>query len=161
MIRILSGKNWRPIRESLDLEHHAVNEAFYTKKYLKPIMLAVMIAFFNQLSGINAILYYAPKIFKMAGAASESAMLQSVIIGLTMMIFTMIALAVIDHFGRKRLMISGSIGYIVSLAAVSWVFFAFDTDVSPLGGNILLGALILFVAAHAFGQGTVIWVFYQ
>ena len=103
------------IQESLDLEHHKVNEPFYTKTYIKPIMLAFFIAFFNQVSGINAILYYAPKIFKMAGAAAESAMLQSVIIGLTNLIFTILALAVIDFFGRRKLMLIGSIGYIVSL----------------------------------------------
>ncbi len=147
------------IVESLNLEHHKITEPFYTKKYIKPIMLAVMIAFFNQASGINAILYYAPKIFKMAGAASESAMLQSVIIGLTNLIFTMAALLVIDHFGRKKLMIIGSLGYIISLATASWAFFTFGTDFSVTGGRLVLGALMLFIASHAFGQGAVIWVF--
>lgn len=147
------------IRESLDMEHHRINEPFYTKAYIKPIMLAVLIAFFNQASGINAILYYAPKIFKMAGAASESAMLQSVIVGLTNLIFTMAALAVIDHFGRKKLMLIGSIGYIVSLGTASWAFFTFGNDFSAAGGIVVLTALVVFIASHAFGQGAVIWVF--
>lgn len=122
-------------------------------------MLAFMIAFFNQVSGINALMYYAPKIFKMAGAASESAMLQAVIIGLTNLSFTILALAVIDHFGRKKLMLLGSIGYIISLGTASWAFFTFGTDFTATGGSIVLGALILFIASHAFGQGAVIWVF--
>ena len=83
---------------SLDLEHHSLRERFYTKKYLKPILLAVAIAIFNQLSGINALMYYAPHIFKMAGAGAESAMLQTVAVGGTNLIFTMAALAIIDHF---------------------------------------------------------------
>jgi sugar porter (SP) family MFS transporter len=147
------------IQESLDLDHHRVNEPFYTRKYLKPILLAFMIAFFNQASGINALMYYAPRIFKMAGAATESAMLQAVIIGLTNLIFTMLALAVIDHFGRKKLMLVGSVGYIISLSTASWAFFTFGTEFTAGGGAIVLGALILFIASHAFGQGAVIWVF--
>jgi sugar porter (SP) family MFS transporter len=147
------------IKESLDLEHHQINEPFYTKTYIKPIMLAFLIAFFNQVSGINAILYYAPKIFKMAGAAAESAMLQSVIIGFTNLIFTILALVVIDHFGRKILMLVGSVGYIISLGTASWVFFTYGSDFSSTGGIILLVALIVFIASHAFGQGAVIWVF--
>ena len=147
------------IRESLDMEHHRFNEPFYTKMYIKPIMLAVLIAFFNQASGINAILYYAPKIFIMAGAAAESAMLQSVIIGLTNLIFTMLALAVIDFFGRKKLMLIGSIGYIISLGTASWAFFKFGNDFTAAGGTVILTALIVFIASHAFGQGAVIWVF--
>jgi MFS transporter, SP family, xylose:H+ symportor len=147
------------IQESLDLKHHQINEPFYTKTYLKPIMLAFMIAFFNQVSGINAILYYAPTVFKMAGAAADSAMLQSVIIGLTLLIFTIIALSVIDHFGRKKLMLIGSIGYIVSLATLSFTFFKYGTQFSQAGGYVVLGSLIVFIASHSFGQGTVIWVF--
>lgn len=147
------------IQESLDLEHFKVNEPFYTKKYLKPILLVFMIAFFNQASGINALMLYAPRIFKMAGAATESALLQSVIIGLTNLIFTLLAMAVIDFFGRKKLMLLGSIGYIISLATVSWAFFTFGTEFTAAGGATVLAALILFIASHAFGQGAVIWVF--
>jgi sugar porter (SP) family MFS transporter len=118
----------RAIRESLDLEHHAINEPFCSRKYLKPILLACVIGAFNQLSGINAVLYYAPKLFKMTGAAGESAMLQSVIIGLVNLVFTMAALAVIDRIGRKKLMLAGSVGYILSLGVVALTFLAYNTE---------------------------------
>ncbi len=147
------------IQKSLDLQHHSLAEPFYCSKYSKPIMLAVLIAMFNQLSGINAILYYAPRIFEKAGAATESAMFQSVIIGFTNLLFTMLALAIIDHFGRKRLMLIGSLGYIVSLAAAAVAFFFYGDNFTPVGGKIVLVALIVFIASHAFGQGAVIWVF--
>lgn len=147
------------IQASLDTEHHRLHERFYCKKYLKPILLAVAIAVFNQLSGINAILYYAPSIFEMAGAGEESAMLQSVLIGFTNLVFTMAALAIIDHFGRRRLMLVGSIGYIISLGVAAGAFFQFGTDFTPMGSKLVLAALVVFIAAHAFGQGAVIWVF--
>ena len=116
------------IQASLDLEHHSLREKFYCKKYFKPIMLAVLIAMFNQLSGINAVIYFTPGIFRMAGVASEGAMLGAVIVGFTNLIFTMLALAIIDHFGRKRLMIVGSIGYILSLSVTAWAFFNYNTE---------------------------------
>jgi sugar porter (SP) family MFS transporter len=147
------------IQRSLDLEHRGLREPFFCRKYTKPIMLAVLIAMFNQLSGINAILYYAPGIFRMAGAAAESAMLQSVVIGFTNLVFTMAALVVIDHFGRRRLMLVGSIGYIISLLAASIAFFKYGENFPPVGGKVVLLALIVFIASHAFGQGAVIWVF--
>jgi MFS family permease len=112
-----------------------------------------MIAMFNQLSGINALIYYTKRIFEMAGAEGTSALAQSVIIGFTNLIFTMAALVVIDHFGRKKLMLVGSIGYIISLSVVAWGFY------SGTGGLIVLVGFIVFIAAHAFGQGAVIWVF--
>lgn len=147
------------IQESLDLEHHSLRERFYSKKYLKLILLACAIAAFNQLSGINALIYYAPKIFKMAGAAGGNALVQSVIIGLVNLVFTVAAMRVIDHFGRKKLMLVGSIGYIFSLGLASYAFFTYGEDFTQLGGLTLLGALVLFIASHAFGQGTVVWVF--
>ncbi len=156
---ITADAEFTAIRESLNLDLFKVNEPFYTKKYLKPILLAFMIAFFNQASGINALMLYAPRIFKMAGAVAESALLQSVIIGLTNLIFTVLAMAVIDFFGRKKLMLLGSIGYIISLATVSWAFFTFGNEFTAVGGATVLAALILFIASHAFGQGAVIWVF--
>ncbi len=141
------------IRQSL-LEHAAsLKEPFFQGKYLRPIMLAVMIAMFNQLSGINALIYYTKRIFEMAGAEGTSALAQSVIIGFTNLVFTMAALLVIDHFGRKKLMLVGSIGYIISLSVVAWGFH------SGTGGTIVLIGFIVFIAAHAFGQGAVIWVF--
>lgn len=147
------------IRQSLDLEHHSLSESFFSKKYSVPIMLAIMIAVFNQLSGINAVLYYAPHIFRMAGAGDGSALLQSVAVGGTFLIFTLLALPVIDRFGRKTLMICGSIGYIVSLSITAIAFYIYGTDFDQLGGTVVLCSILLFIAAHAFGQGTVIWVF--
>jgi len=143
----------REIQASLDLQHHTLEEPFFCRKYAKPILLAVAIAMFNQLSGINALIYYTAYIFKMAGAGAQSALLQSVIVGFTNLVFTMAALAVIDHFGRRRLMLVGSIGYILSLSAAAVAFYTHS------GGMVLLLSLLVFIASHAFGQGAVIWVF--
>jgi len=118
----------KEIQASLDLTHHTLKEPFFRRAYLKPIMLAVAIAAFNQLSGINALMYYGPRIFTMAGAGEDASYLNAVAVGLTNLIFTMMALAVIDHFGRKRLMIVGSIGYILSLGATAWGFYTYNQD---------------------------------
>ena len=114
----------REIQHSMDLAHHSISEPFYCRRYMKPILLAVAMGAFNQLSGINAVLYYTPWIFKMAGAGVESALLQSVIVGFTMLVFKMVAMVIIDHFGRRKLMIIGSIGYIFGQGAVIWVFIS-------------------------------------
>jgi sugar porter (SP) family MFS transporter len=118
----------KEIQASLDLAHHSLKEPFFRRAYLRPILLAVAIAAFNQLSGINALIYYTPFIFEMAGAMKDSALLQSVAVGCTNLVFTMAALAIIDHFGRKRLMIAGSIGYILSLGATAWAFYSYDVE---------------------------------
>jgi MFS transporter, SP family, xylose:H+ symportor len=144
------------IKGSLDMEHHSIREPFFNKKYMKPISLAVMIAVFNQLSGINAVLYYAPNIFKMAGAGEGSSLLQSVAIGGTFTVFTLAALLVIDKFGRKNLMIIGSVGYIISLGVTAWAFYTYGLQFSEAGGVVVLVSLLVFIASHAFGQGTVI-----
>jgi MFS transporter, SP family, xylose:H+ symportor len=141
------------IQRSFDASHSQVHERLLQRKYLKPIALGVTIAAFNQLSGINAVLYYSGHIFRMAGAQKASALLQSVIVGLTLLVFTIIALLTIDRFGRRRLMMAGSVGYIVSLGAVAYAFSV------GRGGWFLLGGLVMFVAAHAVGQGAIIWVF--
>jgi sugar porter (SP) family MFS transporter len=141
------------IQRSIDLAHHSLREPFYQRRYRTPILLAVAISAFNQLSGINAVLYYTPFIFKMAGAGVESALLQSVIVGFTMLVFTVLAMAVIDHFGRRNLMIAGSLGYIAGLSGAAWAFYA------KVDGPLLLVSLLVFIAAHGFGQGAVIWVF--
>jgi sugar porter (SP) family MFS transporter len=143
----------KEIQASLDLSEHAVEEPFFRAKYRTPILMAIAIAAFNQLSGINAILYYSADIFKKAGADTTSAALQSVIIGLTNLIFTMAALTVIDRFGRRKLMLVGSVGYIASLSVAAYSFY------THTGGALLLGTLLVFIASHAFGQGAVIWVF--
>ncbi len=123
------------------------------------MLLAVAIAAFNQLSGINAILYYAPAVFRMAGAGQDSALLQSVIVGGTNLLFTMAAMAVIDRFGRRRLMLVGSVGYVLSLAATAWAFYRYGTEFTATGSRVVLASLVVFIASHAFGQGAVIWVF--
>jgi SP family xylose:H+ symportor-like MFS transporter len=148
------------IQASLDLEHHdPEEERLFQRAYRTPILLAVAIAAFNQLSGINALMYYAPHIFRMAGAGQDSALLQSVIVGFTNLVFTMAAMAVIDRFGRRTLMIAGSIGYILSLGTTAWAFYTWGADFTPAGGLIVLVGLLVFIASHAFGQGAVIWVF--
>jgi len=147
------------IQLSLDLEHHSLQESFLQKKYIKPILLAVAIAMFNQLSGINALMYYAPHIFKMAGAASSSALLQTVAVGGTNLLLTMAALTVIDHFGRRKLMLVGSVGYILSLGVTAWAFYNYGKDFDTTGSMVVLFSLLIFIASHAFGQGAVIWVF--
>jgi sugar porter (SP) family MFS transporter len=143
----------RDIQVSIDLARHSAREPLLCRKYRTPILLAILIAAFNQLSGINALLYYSARIFSMAGAGADLARLQSVIVGLTNLVFTMLAMTVIDRFGRKKLMLIGSVGYIVSLSTVAWAFY------TGAGGLIVLAGFVLFIASHAFGQGAVIWVF--
>lgn len=143
----------REIQKSLAYQADSIKEKFFCRKYFKPIMLAVMIAMFNQLSGINALIYYTADIFRMAGYATADSLLQSVIVGLTNLIFTVAAMLVIDHFGRRKLMLVGSIGYILSLSATAYSFY------TGAGGKLVLCSLIVFIASHAFGQGAVIWVF--
>jgi len=147
------------IKTSLDTEHGSLQEPLLCKKYIKPIMLAIAIAMFNQLSGINAVLYYAPRIFEMAGAGSKSALLQTVAVGGINLIATMIALAIIDNFGRRKLMLVGSVGYILSLGTIAWAFYYYGTDFTTTGSVFVLISLLVFIASHAFGQGAVIWVF--
>jgi len=148
----------REIEEGLAKQHGQREAPFFVRGNRKVILLAFTIAAFNQLSGINAILYYAPDIFRSAGAG-ENAALQSVILGLVNLIVTMAALTVIDKIGRKKLMLIGSIGYLVSLGMLAAVFFAYDGAFSGFTSYLVLGGLIVFIAAHAFGQGSVIWVF--
>lgn len=147
------------IKDSLKAEKDGPKELLFQSRYMKPIMLAVAIAVFNQLSGINALMYYAPRIFRMAGFAEGSAMLSSVGVGIVNLIFTMSALLIIDHFGRKKLMLVGSIGYIISLGATAWTFHQQGTDFNQTGSVVVLVSLLVFIASHAFGQGAVIWVF--
>jgi MFS transporter, SP family, arabinose:H+ symporter len=118
----------------------------------RPILLAFLIALFNQLSGINAVLYFAPRIFEMAGLGEKTALLQSIGIGITNLVFTFVGLWLIDRLGRRTLLIIGSIGYVLSLGLCAW---AFATGVSW----IVPGCLFAFIASHAVGQGAVIWVF--
>jgi len=143
----------REIAESLHEETVSADEPFFQRKYLKPILLAFMVASFNQLAGINALIYYTADIFKMAGAERASALLQSVIIGFTNLIFTMMAMTVIDRFGRKRLLLIGAVGLAVCLAITAWAFS------SGVGGTVVLVSLLGYIAFFAFSQGAVIWVY--
>ncbi len=130
-----------------------IRENIFMKKYRYPLFLAFSIALFNQLSGINAFLYYAPRIFQEAGLEESTALLSSIGIGAINLFFTLLGVFLIDRVGRKLLMYIGSIGYIVSLTLVSFAFFL------EWEGMTVPVFLFLFIAAHAIGQGTVIWVF--
>jgi sugar porter (SP) family MFS transporter len=125
---------------------------FWTQQLRVPILLAFFIAFFNQLSGINAILYFAPRIFELTGLGEKAALLQSVGIGVTNLIFTFVGLWLIDRLGRRTLLFIGSFGYIASLGLVAWAFFTQHFAIVP-------ACIFAFIAAHAVGQGAVIWVF--
>jgi MFS transporter, SP family, arabinose:H+ symporter len=125
---------------------------FWTTRLRKPILLAILIAFFNQLSGINAILYFAPRIFELTGLGAKAALLQSIGIGVTNLIFTFVGLWLIDRLGRRTLLYIGSFGYITSLGLVAWAFFTGHLSIVP-------ACIFGFIAAHAIGQGAVIWVF--
>lgn len=149
----------RVIQESLEPSQPGGDDRFFRWSHRRPILLAVAIALFNQLSGINAVLYYAPVVFKMAGAGKDAALLQAVAIGLTNLVFTMLAMTIIDRAGRRFLMILGSIGYILSLGTTAWAFYAYGTEFTTTGSVIVLASLMVFIASHAFGQGAVIWVF--
>lgn len=124
---------------------------FWTWRLRIPILLAFLIAFFNQLSGINAILYFAPRIFEMTGLGAKAALLQSVGIGVTNLIFTFAGLWLIDRLGRRTLLYIGSFGYIASLGLTAWAFFTQHYSIVP-------ACIFAFIAAHAIGQGAVIWV---
>ena len=124
---------------------------FWTKRLRVPILLAFLVAFFNQLSGINAILYFAPRIFEMTGLGAKAALLQSVGIGVTNLVFTFVGLWLIDRLGRRTLLYIGSFGYIASLGLTSWAFFTGHVAIVP-------ACIFAFIAAHAVGQGAVIWV---
>ena len=142
----------RAIRHSLESNKNET-AGFFSKKYSLPIMLAFLMAFFNQLSGINFVLYYAPRIFASAGVAANDVLGASVPIGVVNLLFTLLGMYLIDRFGRKQLMYIGSIGYIVFLLAVGWVFY------SEAEGFMAVVFICGFVASHAIGQGAVIWVF--
>ena len=130
----------------------ASGRPFWSTRLKTPILLAILIAFFNQLSGINAILYFAPRIFELTGLGAKAALLQSVGIGATNLIFTFVGLWLIDRLGRKQLLTIGSFGYVASLGLCAWSFFTGHMAIVPL-------CIFAFIAAHAVGQGAVIWVF--
>jgi MFS transporter, SP family, arabinose:H+ symporter len=133
-------------------DEKAAASRFWTRQLRVPILLAILIAFFNQLSGINAVLYFAPRIFELTGLGHEAALLQSVGIGVTNLAFTFVGLWLIDRLGRRTLLYIGSLGYIASLGMTAWAFFTQHYGIVP-------ACIFAFIASHAIGQGTVIWVF--
>ena len=127
------------------------NNGFWRRGMSTPILIAFFVAFFNQLSGINAVLYFAPRIFELTGMGQNAALLQSFGIGITILVFTFVGLRLIDRLGRRTLLYIGSFGYIASLGLCSWAFFTEHFSLVP-------ACIFGFIAAHAIGQGAVIWV---
>lgn len=148
--------DYEKIKEELDKDNNdasKANDTIFLKKYRTPLVLAFLMAFFNQLSGINALLYYSSRIFQEAGLGESTALLSSIGIGVVNLIFTLLGVFLIDKLGRKVLMYIGSVGYIISLSLVAMAFFFHWKGIAvPV-------FLFLFIAAHAIGQGAVIWVF--
>jgi SP family arabinose:H+ symporter-like MFS transporter len=156
VLRLIGEENYeqelQDIVQSIDTEH-ASSDALFSRKYRLPILLAVSIGMFNQLSGINAILYYLNDIFKAAGFSTVSGDLQAVAIGGTNLIFTMIAMSIIDRVGRKTLLLVGSVGTALCLGGVAYIFLTARHE------SLLVWLLVGFIAFFAFSQGAVIWVY--
>lgn len=129
-------------------------EKLFSKKYSFPVTLAILFAVFNQVSGINAIIYYAPRIFEMTGLGTDSALLSSAGLGLVNFIFTLLAMNFIDRYGRRTLMMIGSFGLIITLGLVAGSFYTKD-----FSGFLVPIYLFIYIAFFAFSQGAVIWVF--
>ncbi|MCH7408248.1 sugar porter family MFS transporter [Belliella sp. DSM 111904] len=142
------------IEESKTIKGKATVGMLFNSKFRKISIMAVLMAFFNQVSGINAIIYFAPRVFESAGIASETALMSTIGIGVINLVTTMLGLYLIDKFGRKLLMYIGSIGYIVSLSLMSYSYFGGAID-----SSLLPYFVFAFIASHAIGQGSVIWVF--
>jgi MFS transporter, SP family, arabinose:H+ symporter len=141
------------IEESLASDRAAGSQTLFSRRYRIPVMLAITLALFNQFSGINPILYYLNDIFAKAGFNKVSGDLQAVAIGATNLLFTLVAMSIIDKLGRKKLLIVGSVGTFVCLSVISFLFFTGKHQ------NLLLWPLVGFVAFFAVSQGSVIWVY--
>ena len=148
----LTGESSDHLIEEIKASVNTVKSALFSKQFLRPLILSFLIAAFNQLSGINAIIYFAPKVFEMAGIARSGALLSTVGIGLVNLTFTLAGWYMIDRFGRRTLMYIGSFGYILSLSLIAFTFNSTDH-------SMIVYYIFLFIAAHAIGQGAVIWVF--
>ncbi|MCU0917007.1 MAG: sugar porter family MFS transporter [Planctomycetes bacterium] len=140
------------IERSLLAERSGVPQRLFQRRYLRPLLLAAMIGAFNQLDGINAIIYYTADIFRMAGADKTSALMQSVIVGLTNLVMTIVAMILIDRAGRKMLLLAGSVTFVISHALAAWVFY------THAQGWIVIAAMMGIVGSHAYSQGAVVWV---
>ena len=147
----MASTKLQEIKKSLNTSK--IKENLFSGRYKTPLILAFLIAFFNQLSGINFVLYYAPEILERAGLAAQESLFSSIAIGIVNLIFTFAGVWLIDKLGRKQLMKIGSVGYIISLGMVGWCFY------SGASSTLLLTFVLLFIASHAVGQGAVIWVF--
>lgn len=148
----ITGEAYDHIIQDIKNSVSSTREALFTKKFARPLILAFLIAFFNQMSGINAIIYFAPKVFEMAGIGRDGALLSTVGIGVMNLIFTITGWYLIDRFGRRTLMFIGSFGYILSLSLIAISFNGADH-------SMIVYYVFLFIASHAIGQGAVIWVF--
>ncbi len=157
VLRRIGEQNYKTelqeIVESIDAEHGHANEPLFIRKYRLPIFLAITVGMFNQLSGINAVLYYLNDIFAFAGFSKVSGDLQAVAVGFTNLIFTLIAMTVIDKLGRKKLLLVGALGTAICLAGVAKIFS------SNRHQELLVWLLVGFIASFAFSQGSVIWVY--
>jgi len=147
-------KELKEIEESMQEDNVSGSTNLFSKAYRFPVMLAILVAVFNQMSGINAIMYYAPRIFEMAGFGKDASLMQSVIVGATNFLFTMLAMTVIDRVGRKKLLLIGAVGMVFSLGMVAKSLFE-GTEANMMVVIYLVG----FIACFAFSQGAVIWVF--
>ncbi|WP_431210161.1 sugar porter family MFS transporter [Puia sp. P3] len=134
--------------------HKPASEALFTRRYRTPVTLAILFAVFNQVSGINAIIYYSPRIFEMTGLGKSSALLSTAGIGIVNFAFTLLAMNIIDRIGRRTLMLIGSFGLIATLGMVAWSFY-----LSSFNGWMVPVFLFIYIAFFAFSQGAVIWVF--
>lgn len=141
------------IVQSITVEQRQAAEKLFSRRYLFPIFLAVTIGMFNQLSGINAILYYLNDIFSHAGFSRVSGNIQAVVVGATNLIFTILAMSIIDRVGRKTLLLIGSVGTALCLAGVARIFFTGQHQ------DLLLWLLVGYIAFFGFSQGAVIWVY--
>jgi sugar porter (SP) family MFS transporter len=147
------GAEAREIAESMHADIDGHHASLFQRKYLKPLLLAFAVAAFNQLDGINAVIYYTADIFRMAGASKTSALSQSVILGFTNLVLTLVAMAVIDRIGRRALLLAGSVTFVFSHLLAAWVFY------SHAHGWIVILAMMGVVGSHSYSQGAVVWVY--
>jgi sugar porter (SP) family MFS transporter len=151
-VMALTGEATDEMIEKIRLSVTTTKEKLFSRKFYTPLLLAFLIAFFNQMSGINAIIYFAPKVFEMAGIERSGALLSTVGIGAVNLLFTITGWYLIDRFGRRVLMYIGSLGYIISLTLIAVSFNSADK-------SMIIYYVFIFIGAHAVGQGAVIWVF--
>ena len=147
--------------ESLHNQFDVEHEPLFQPKYKFPIIAAVMLAVFNQLTGINALLYYAPQVFSMGGADGNAALLQSIPIGVSLVISTVVGMLLMDRFGRKTLLMVGSVGMVVFLGLVAWTFYTI-ADPENIPASVSRNVMYYFIGYilfFGFSQGAVIWVF--